>query len=86
MIQVGPDFLDQVALWPQHAGVVPREDDDVAVVIGTTGRGSDACHGGVTHGAARECATTSTQLPSPDRRLADWHEDQDPVARFASLS
>ncbi|MEY9849044.1 long-chain acyl-CoA synthetase [Streptacidiphilus sp. BW17] len=31
-VTVGPDFLDQVALWPQHAGLVHRADDETAVV------------------------------------------------------
>ncbi|MEY9872527.1 acyl-CoA synthetase (AMP-forming)/AMP-acid ligase II [Streptacidiphilus sp. MAP12-33] len=31
-VSVGPDFLDQVALWPLHAGLVDRADDETAVI------------------------------------------------------
>ncbi|MET9916730.1 AMP-binding protein [Streptomyces sp. NPDC006435] len=49
VVRVGPDFLDQVAFWPQHPGVVHRGDGDVAVVAGAVGRLRSV----YTHGAAR---------------------------------
>ncbi|MBA0050735.1 hypothetical protein E0L36_07445 [Streptomyces sp. AJS327] len=35
VVPVGPDFLDQVALWPRHSPVADRADDDPAVLLGT---------------------------------------------------
>lgn len=32
-VSVGPDFLDQVALWPQQASLVHRAEDQAAVII-----------------------------------------------------
>ncbi|MGW2179120.1 AMP-binding protein [Streptomyces sp. NPDC001732] len=65
VVRVGPDFLDQVAFWPQHPGVVHREDDDVAVVVDSAGRGRGARHDTYTHGAAREeAAAAAKALPT----------------------
>ncbi|MFF3392512.1 AMP-binding protein [Streptomyces sp. NPDC002669] len=55
VVRVGPDFLDQVAFWPQHPGVVHRGDGDVAVVAGSVGRLRSV----YTHGAAREVVAAS---------------------------
>lgn len=35
LIPVGPDFLSQLAFWPNHSAVVARADDDPAVLLRT---------------------------------------------------
>ena len=55
-LNVGPDFLDQVALWPQHSTVVYREDDDEAVVLCTADGTRAPTDIELTHGRMREAA------------------------------
>ncbi|EFF88886.1 acyl-CoA synthetase, long-chain fatty acid:CoA ligase [Streptomyces sp. e14] len=61
LVPVGPDFLQQMAFWPQFAGVADRAGHDPAVVVrtGATGDAEDAV---LSHGALREAARTTRML------------------------
>ncbi|MFI9001773.1 AMP-binding protein [Streptomyces sp. NPDC053541] len=62
LVQAGPDFLDQVAFWPQHFEMTARTDRDAAVVIGTEG-GTAAARGmTLSHRTLRDAAWTTRTL------------------------
>jgi long-chain acyl-CoA synthetase len=65
LVPVGPDFLDQIAFWPQHPGVVDRADDDAAVMVCT----EDPA--GSTHGTTLGHGTLRTQAALTARMLCD---------------
>ncbi|MGA5065589.1 AMP-binding protein [Streptomyces exfoliatus] len=56
-VPVGPDFLDQVAFWPQHPGVVERADAAPAVIVETEAAADTA----LTHGALRDNAAVTAR-------------------------
>nr|WP_275407731.1 AMP-binding protein [Streptomyces coelicoflavus] len=59
VVRVGPDFLTQLRFWPQHSGVVHRDDDHVAILVDTGGQGHPTQHHVLTHGAARTDAAAA---------------------------
>lgn len=71
VVRVGPDFLDQVAFWPQHPGVARRNDDDVAVVVDTTHHGQEARCEMFTHAAVRQEAATIAEVLSLATAVGD---------------
>ncbi|MFI8880322.1 AMP-binding protein [Streptomyces sp. NPDC055243] len=52
-VTVGPDFLGQVAFWPQHSGVVHRSDSDPAVMTCSRDAAGSPQITALTHGALR---------------------------------
>ncbi|MDI3405371.1 AMP-binding protein [Streptomyces cavernicola] len=63
LIQVGPDFLDQLRHWPLRSDVAPRADDDPAVRMGPAGPY-------LTHGELRErAAAAETGRDAPAHEL-----------------
>ncbi|MFI7005262.1 AMP-binding protein [Streptomyces sp. NPDC050145] len=62
LVQVGPDFLDQVAFWPQHFNVVGRADHDPAVLLGAGGAPDDAVDMALSHSTLRHASRTTRTL------------------------
>lgn len=64
LVQVGPDFLDQVGFWPQHFHVASRADHDHAVLIGAGGASEDAVDMALSHSTLRHASRTTRAVPS----------------------